>query len=488
MSDVEVQVARRQPWRPEATRLALRGHLIVRLKETREHVPHHGDVAVGTAMAALRLDDGDVDRRIRKVSPAMRVTGAFHAARNVSQIGKRHQGFDADEEALGLSRTYRVEVAPDASIVNLIAELQESHDVEMASPHYLTECPFSYRGDAKAAEPGDRDWPWRMIGAREALALEGGDPAVIVAIVDSGVALGHPELVGRCRSGVDMVDLPGDDVSRGVKLFGDHAGRDRKPADEMGHGTNCASIIGARGLDMAPGLAGLAQLLPVRALAGALLSDRSAPTALGGIPDIDAAVKCAVDLGAKVLNLSFGTPQSALREEDAIPHVEVVRYALMRDCVLVAASGNSGDEMTYFPAALPGVIAVGAVDRERKPAGFSTRGPHVAVSAPGQHIHCASLEGYGVHNGTSFAAPFVAAAAALLISIAARQSVALSPFMVRDLLVRSAAPLAAGAQPQGCGAGILDVPAALRATLALPWLYPDSDEGERITTNVPQEA
>src|SRR4029079_18868057 len=105
------------------------------------------------------------------------------------------------------------------------------------------------------------------------------------------------------------------------------------------------------------GLAGGARLLPVRALAGAMLSDQSLPTAVGGVPDLDLAVKRAVDLGARVLNLSFGTPESALRPDDPVPHIEVVRYALARNCVLVAASGNSGDRSAYFPAALPGVLA-----------------------------------------------------------------------------------------------------------------------------------
>ena len=474
------QVARSIPWQPEACRLALRGRVVVRLKDERDDVPHYGDVALGMSLALPRLDDDAVDRRIRKLSPAMRVTRAFHAARHVDVPGKRHLGFDDDEVALGLSRTFRVEVAPETSIVNLVAELSEDDAVEMACPHYLSEAPFAddAPGPARSAPrpPPAPDWAQRLIGAAEALVMEPGDNALIVAIVDSGIALGHPELIGRYRAGMDLVDLPGDDVSRGVVLFGDYSARDRTPEDEMGHGTACASIIGARGIGVPPGLAGAAQLLPMRALAGARMTDRQAPTALGGIPDIDAAVKCAVDLGARVINLSFGTPATALRPDDPTPHVEVVRYALMRDCVLVAASGNSGDTTVYLPAALPGVIAVGSVGQDRSPSRFSTRGAHVAISAPGEHIHCASLRGYEDDTGTSFAAPFVTAAAALLIASGARHGVPLSAFMVRDLLVRGASPFAAGADGRGCGAGVLDVPASLRAAQTLIRASSDSDE------------
>jgi subtilisin family serine protease len=301
-----------------------------------------------------------------------------------------------------------------------------------------------------------------MIGADRALAMEAGDSALIVAIVDSGVSLDHPEFDGRLRPGVDTVDLPGDQVSRGLKLYGDFQGRDRRPMDEMGHGTACASIIGATGRSMPPGLAGAARVLPLRALAGAMLSDQSLPTAVGGIPDIDLAVKMAVDLGARVLNLSFGTPQSALRPEDPVPHVEVVRYALARNCVLVAASGNSGDATDYFPAALPGVLAVGSVGPEGRPSSFTTRGLHVAVCAPGERIHVAGLQGYGWQSGTSFAAPFVAAACALLLARAARYSSVLSPFNLRRLVMQSATPFARGVDGAGCGAGMLDLPEALR--------------------------
>ncbi len=467
-------IAPRRPWMPADTRRAVRGRLVVRTRDERDHIPHRSDVTLGASTAASRLDVAAIDRELRRASPAMRVTRVFHAAHNVDVRGARHLGYDADEIGLGLSRTFHVELAPDASIVNAVDALRGLEKVEQASPVYLADCPFG----GAAGTPGD-DWAHRMIRSAEALAREHGDPAVIVAIIDSGIRHSHPDLRGRCRTGVDLVDLPPGDLSRSLQLIGDLATRDHDTDDDMGHGTECAGIIGALGLELPPGIAGLAQLLPIRVLAAAMVADRSTPTAIGSIPDIDAGVKTAVDLGARVLNLSFGTPASALGEGDPIPHTDVVQYALRRGCVLVAASGNSGDETRYFPACLPGVIAVGSVDSSGRPSHFSTRGEHVALSAPGEHVRTAGLTGTTSVSGTSFAAPFVAGAAALVLAAAWRRGVPLSPFTIRDLLIRSARPFGTGVPGAGCGRGVLDVAAALTAVDQWSSVFePDTHPGE----------
>ncbi len=487
----DLQVAPRLPWRPEDTRRACRGRVLVRLRDMRDHVPNGSDVAIGALSAALHLDVPSVDRAVAARSPAMRVTRPYFAARNLGTVGRRHLGWADDELDLGLARTFRIDLAPDTSIVDLVAALAELDAVESASPVYLADCPFAAD---EAPVPGELplidvpDWAPAAIRASSALAQEPGDPAIIIAIIDSGVVVDHPELRGRCRPGADLVDLPEADVSRGIHLLGDYSRRDSLPHDEIGHGTACASILGARGLSLPPGMGGASPLLPMRALAAAKIADRPRPTALGTLSDIDVAVKLAVDLGARVCNLSFGTPESALRTSDPVPHAEVVEYALGRGCVLVAASGNSGDVMRYFPAALPGVIAVGAIGRDLRPAPFSTRGEHVLLCAPGQHIRCASLSGFTAHNGTSFAAPFVAGAAALVLAAAARRLVPLTPFEVRDLLLRTAVPFAGEPEAhRGCGVGILDAAAAVAAARALraPELSDGSDDYVHEITSSP---
>jgi subtilisin family serine protease len=333
----------------------------------------------------------------------------------------------------------------------------------MASPVYLCESLPGVQPHIhpRAAAPAD---PYRMIGAREARAMEPGDPAVMIGLVDSGVALAHPELARHLRPGVDTVELPADAVPSDMTLLSTSAVRQhRPPEDDQGHGTGCASIMAAEGLGMAPGLAGLSPVIPGKALAAVRQKGARKATALGSLPDIDHAVKLIVDLGARVLNLSFGTPATALAPDDPVPHVDVIRYALSRGCTLVAASGNQGDDVPYYPAALPGVIAVISVDGAGVPSDFGSWGPHVALAAPGEGVPMASIDGYTEGNGTSFAAPFVTATAALMIARALRQSTPLSAETVRRLLRASARPFSSGVDADGCGAGILDVPAALRA-------------------------
>ena len=106
--------------------------------------------------------------------------------------------------------------------------------------------------------------------------------------------------------------------------------------------------------------------------------------------------------------------------------------------VLVAAAGNDGTDVPYYPAVLPTVLAVGAVAADGHRSGFSSTGRHVVLHAPGDDIVGLGLRGYRRSSGTSHAAPFVSAAAALLVAHADRHGARLAPATVRDVLLRSA--------------------------------------------------
>jgi subtilisin family serine protease len=470
-----IDVAPNQPWQPESARGAVRGRVIVRLApgEVPEHLPSILSVMQRKAVAPSRLGNR-IDAVVSRFSPALRVSTAFAAANTRSD----RQRWDPVEHATGLSRTLRIDIDPDASLVDLVSALNDLAIVEQASPQYLSVTPFDRAGHDETAHESERPaidprQAREMIGASAALAMEPGDTALIVAIVDSGVDLHHPELRDRLRPGIDTVDLPPNGVPRSMQLIGDWSGVDRLPQDYVGHGTACAGIIGARGEQIPEGLAGAARMLAVRVLAAAQMTGRPRVTALGAITDIDLGLKIAIDLGARVFNLSFGTPETALRKDDPRPHADIIAYARRRGCVLVAASGNSGDTTRYYPACLDGVIAVGAVAADRTPTSFMTRGDHVDLCAPGERIVSTGLGGLQLNTGTSFAAPFVTGACALVMARAARLSQPLEGDDVRELLMRTASPFPRGASTIGCGTGILDVPAALKAIEA-----PDDDEHE----------
>jgi len=460
--------------------------LTLHLGEMPEHVPawrattHHG------VAPAEHLDGGIVDRLLRDYAGAFRCARVHSARRPRTTAVAGARRFDEIEQLSGVARVLRIELQQDESLPDLVQALRQVPSVESALCEQLSFAPLDARdfgalaAQALAAPAYDAQEAWlprEQIRLPQALGYTQGDPAVIVGLVDSGVVLQHPALpAAALRRGFDTVDLDPSAVG-GLALVGDSHHRDEDPADDVGHGTGCAGILRADGLDLPPGGAGACSLLPVRVLAAALSGERR--VGVGSIANIDAGMKRLIDLGAKVINMSFGTAEGQLAPGGALPHLEVVRYALARGVILVAASGNSGLTERYFPAALEGVIAVGSVNARGEPSRFSTRGEHVALCAPGEGIWTCGLGGDGGGlqraSGTSFAAPFVTAACALLAARASARARPLTGPEARALLVQSCRP---HLRPDttGCGAGVLDVWAALRALESL--LDDEEDAGD----------
>ena len=446
------------PWTRPGALYSAPGRFILKLElgEAPERIPTlHTAMALGLPVIE-RTGVGPVDRVLNHLCPHRRVTSVFAPApSNRGASG----GFDDVEHALGMSRTYRVETDPTVPIDDVVDALRQVGVVESATPQYLVTAPMSVMAEPVTA-PQEPWAPWEQVRGVEAMAYEPGDPAVVVGVLDTGVVADHPELGANLRTGVDTVQLGSAHLGVGLRILGDTATPDTQPDDEVGHGTSCAAIIGGAGRNVAPGLAWGCGLVAARVLGSAGFEGRRDRIGVGAIDDIDAGMKWLVDLGAVVLNMSFGTPDGSLSANDPRPHTDVVQYALARGCVLVAASGNSGRPERYSPACLPGVIAVGSVDPEDRPSAFSTSGEHVHVAAPGERVATATRDGYGHVTGTSFASPFVAAAAALLVSRARRRAHVIAPGLIADVLGASARPWAAGT-PDGHGAGILDVHTAL---------------------------
>ena len=450
----------------------------LQLGEAPDNVPALFDVRGGHARAVTRLDGGPLDRIVSRFAGAVRIARVHSARASMHVRGQRHVHYDALEQTCGVARTFLVEVAPGTAIGLLVQELQQLSRVSAASPNYVCVSPCELVA-TRTAGPIEAHWaPHMMVRAPQALAYEPGDRAVLLGLIDSGIAPNHPELMGRLRAGLDTVNLSADGVTPGIRLLGEHMNYDSNPRDQfVGHGMACAGIMCALGNQLAPGLAGESQIIPLRALAAAQMPGRAAPVGLGSISDLDAAVKLAVDLGAKVINMSFGTDDSALSQGSPKPHADVVRYALEHGCILVAASGNNGQWTRYWPAAHPDVIAVGAVADNGQPTAFSTRGEHVALCAPGEKILSTGLAGYQQVTGTSFAAPFVAGACALLVARGARRAMPVDGACAMKLLTESCQPFA-GSANSGCGAGILDAAAALIALDAMIDGMRDGEETE----------
>lgn len=239
-----------------------------------------------------------------------------------------------------------------------------------------------------ADEIRDDEWQLTFLRSDEAWTHSRGD-GQIVAVIDSGVNAAHPDLAGQVLAGTDFVD-------------GSTDGR----SDVVGHGTTVASLIAGRADDDA-GVAGLApnaKILPIRVLDPNNQYDSAA--------NVAQSVRWAVDRGATVINLSLGSA-------DVAPVLtEALKYALAHDVVVVACNGNYSNERgdrIWHPAREPGVIAVSGVTNAAEFWSGSISGPQTVVAAPAVDLVGIQPDGgYGRAQGTSFAAPLVAATAALI--------------------------------------------------------------------------
>jgi thermitase len=315
-----------------------------------------------------------------------------------------------------------------------------------------------------------------LIEAQAAWQVQQGEASVVVAVLDSGVHVDHPDLAGKVwlnvletANGLDddangcIDDLRGCNfVSPGSADPGCPAsGGQHVVEDDNGHGTFVAGVIGARG-NNGIGIIGAAPnvtILPVKIL-----------DCLGGGNAADAAqgILYAARAGARVANISFAASgESALL-------AQVIREAHERyGMVIVAATGNRGGNTVSFPARLPEPIAVGSSGTPSDPLArspFSDWGPQVAVAAPGLNIVstvpqsfcgigwlCVQDGPYALASGTSFAAPLVSALAALIIS----HNPNISPQEVLRIMQQTAEPMPEGDTPGWAGAGRIRMRAAL---------------------------
>lgn len=237
-----------------------------------------------------------------------------------------------------------------------------------------------------------------------------GDASVSIAVLDTGVNIDHPELKGRIARHIDFVNLEGLDTSG---FIADQHGYDNWPADLVGHGTHVSGILAARGIEMDEGVCPDCRVFAVRVLA--TMKQGNKLVGAGIVDNINSGIKWAIDNGADIINMSLGIRHTG----GGLPHEEVIRYALQKNVTIVAASGNDGTDEKYYPGALPGVIAVGAVDTAGTVTPFTSYGANISVVAPGVNIYSSfTQKGYAFASGTSQASPFVAGAIGLMKSYA----------------------------------------------------------------------
>lgn len=298
---------------------------------------------------------------------------------------------------------------------------------------------------------------------------------VVVAVIDTGIDFHHPDLAPASiwRNPDEVVNGRDDDGNGYVDdvMGWNFVDGNPNPWDLAGHGTHVAGVIAAA-TGNGEGIAGIApsaRIMPLKVL-NFLGRGRSS--------GIAAAIAYAATEGARVINLSLGGEELSSTEKRAI------EFAARQGVLVVAAAGNAGGDVAKFgPAGLPSVLCVGASGLDDRRASFSNAGAEIDLVAPGEEIlslrargtdvaFVAGLAGYTPGSrfvgpearyyrvgGTSFAAPFVSGAAALLLA----RDPALDARALRRVLEQSARDVGPPGVDGDTGYGLLDLAAAAAA-------------------------
>ncbi len=258
-----------------------------------------------------------------------------------------------------------------------------------------------------------------------------GDARTIIAVIDTGADLNHPDLKDKIVSSYNVFT------------------KTSAVSDAHGHGTHCAGIAAAalNGVGIA-GIAPNAGLMPVQVL-----------SAGGGGSDATIAegIVWAADHGAKVMTMSLGLYKRSKVIEEAL------QYALDKDIALVASAGNNNalndpEKAPHLPSTYPGVIEVAATDNQDKKASFSNYGDTIAVAAPGVDILSTVPGNYKKMSGTSMASPAAAGVVALIRS----RYPNLKQAEVKQHLQKTAMDLGTPGFDQYFGHGLVDAAAAVK--------------------------
>ncbi|MEA3340370.1 MAG: S8 family serine peptidase [Chloroflexota bacterium] len=297
------------------------------------------------------------------------------------------------KQELGLDQVYVLTFSASADLQERLATLAADSTIEYAEPDFV-----GYGAGAPDDERFGLQWglhntgqsggePDADVDAPEAWDISTGAAPTVLAIIDTGIDLNHPDLAGKVVTGWDF------------------ANDDSNPQDDYGHGTHVAGTAAAA-TNNGIGVAGVCpgcRVMPLKAL-----NDKN----WGYYSWWVSAIEYAVDNGADVINMSMGGTGYSQALGNA------VLYAYNTDVPIVAAMMNDGDATSYYPALFAETIAVGSTDRNDDRSSFSNFGDHIDLVAPGSSIWSTMWDdAYASWGGTSMATPHVVGVLGLIHGI-----------------------------------------------------------------------
>lgn len=424
-----------------------------------------------------------------------KVLGARHGLSLKRTLPPDAELYQVEPASLELEKRKRLEkgkpVQDEQHLLKLltldaIRRLRLDPDVEYAEPNYIRR-PLLTPSDAYFRY----QWHYNLLGLPQAWDVTTGQDDIIVAVLDTGVLQGHPDLAGRLIGGYDFVSSSSiSNDGDGIDPNPEDPGDDPKGDSSSFHGTHVAGTIGAA-TDNSIGVAGVTwhgKIMPIRVLG------------IGGGTDADISqgIRYAAGLSnvsgtlppqrAHIINMSLGGPGYNQTLQNAV--------SAARDAgvIIIAAAGNSNSSTPFYPAACEGVVAVSAVDASGQKAPYSNYGTWIDVAAPGGNVSVdLTGDGYGdgvlstladqskgiitgynyqFYQGTSMAAPHVAGVVALMLAL----NPALSPWDLDSLLAGNHPSALGVAMTRDIGVagkdvlyghGLIDAPLALAAAQAI---------------------
>lgn len=360
-----------------------------------------------------------------------------------------------------------VDVAPTADIGTITTQLRNHPSVKIVEPVYPVYINEKPNDPNWAAQHAIADTEWSILSSLKE------NTSIIAAVIDTGSDATHEDLRNMIyvnpRETANNLDDDGngliDDIA-GYNFYEYYSGGgSANSSDGHGHGTHIAGIIGAQS-NNSVGISGISthvKILPIRFLNSG---------GYGSQVDGATAIRYAADMGARVINCSWGYFLLNTILSEAID------YANQKGCIVIAAAGNSSTSYPQYPAAVPGVIAVSSLDLDYSLSYYSSFGPNVAFSIFGRSIYSTIPGGYGFKSGTSQSAAMLSGLVAKIL--AARPGMTRTD--VVELLKKSVYDLGTPGRDDYYGWGAID-PKKLLKNLNAP--YSETDlAGKLRPTNV----
>lgn len=366
-----------------------------------------------------------------------------------------------DGAGVEIRTIYELTFDQNLKVQKVVNRLKRFEQVEYAEPKFIDELVFQPNDTRYADQQPDLE----LINAPQAWDILQGNPNAVVAIVDNGTDLDHPDLInqlyqnaGEQVNGSDSDNNGYEDDLNGWDFVNENG--NTEVADGDNHGIHVAGIAAASSNNNS-GVASTGfdvTYMPVKVGEG-----RTIRFGYDGIV-------YAADNGAQVINCSWGSSNYSDYANDIVDYATINQNALV-----VAAAGNNGVDEPFYPAAYKNTLAVSSVNSAGEPSFFSNFGYWVDIAAPGENILSTVEDGtYNNNTGTSMAAPAVSGAVALLLA----QYPSLTPNQIRAHLKATASPFlqldSSSLRFGKFGAGILNMEQMLISSLTAPYFSMDN--------------